>query len=178
MMNILGVKEREKLINLQNELQKYLVSISKTTRVKGYNGLTILRPSENVYCGIWPDDFLFPQIVCPGIITKDELFETIVFLTHSITKLQVVPDRVEPDGLPIMQPGWYDSPHSYRMPLHLPAAWMRLISYAEEWGIEIPQKDSWARIIKKSFDDVPFSCGLAYVDPQRPYIGFGFFDPN
>ena len=157
---------------------RHLLDCAGANKVKGRGCLTILKPSATVYSGIWPDDFLFPQIVCPDVLAKDEPHDTLVFLTDSITELECVPDQVEPDGLPVMQPGWYDSPHSYRMPLHLPAAWMRLLSYAEEWGVEIPRKDRWARIITKSFDHIPFSCGLAYIDPQRPYVGFGFFDPN
>jgi len=170
--------EMETLTGLEAKLTRQLLDCAEVNKVKGHGGLTILKPSATVYSGIWPDDFLFPQIVCRDILTKDELQDTLVFLTDSITELDCVPDRVEPDGLPVMQPGWDDSPHSYRMPLHLPAAWMRLLSYAEEWGVEIPHKDRWARIITKSFDYVPFSCGLAYIDPQRPYVGFGFFDPN
>ena len=177
-MKALTGTETETLAGLEKKLMGHLLECAEVNKVKGHGGLTILKPSATVYSGIWPDDFLFPQIVCRDLLTKDELQDTLIFLTDSITDLECVPDRVELDGLPVMQPGWYDSPHSYRMPMHLPAAWMRLLSYAEEWGVEIPHKDRWARIITKSFEHVPFSCGLAYIDPQRPYVGFGFFDPN
>ena len=54
---------------------------------------------------------------------------------------------------------------------------VRLLDYAHQMGAEIPRKAEWARVVERSFDLVPFSCGLAYVDPQQPGVGFGFHDP-
>jgi hypothetical protein len=142
-------------------------------------GLRLHSPSVSAtYRGIWPDDFLYAMLVQPGLYTPEQLTGIAQFLTHSIADLECVPDRVEADGMPVMQPGGLRSPHALHMPLHLPAAWVRLLDYLEQWGAVIPRKDDWARVIQRSIERVPFACGLAYIDPQHPGVGFGFHDPE
>jgi hypothetical protein len=118
------------------------------------------------------------MLVQPGLYKKEELTDIAHFLTDSIVDLPCFPDRLEADGMPVMQPGSLGSPHAQHMPLHLPAAWIRLIDQLEKWGAVIPRKDDWARIFQRSMDMVPFSCGLAYIDPQHPGVDFGFHDPE
>ena len=62
------------------------------------------------------------------------------------------------------------------MPAYLPASWTRLIYYLEQWGVNIPRKDAWARVIKRSFENVSYANGLVYIDPQKPYVGYGYHD--
>ena len=128
------------------------------------------------YRGIWPDDFLYPMLVQPNLYKKKPLSDIAAFLTKSIVDLPCFPDRIEADGMPVMQPGALSSPHGQHMPLHLPAAWIRLIDYLEKWGAVIPRKAEWAAIFQRSLEMVPYSCGLAYVDPQRPGVDFGYHD--
>jgi hypothetical protein len=52
------------------------------------------------------------------------------------------------------------------------------MDHLEQWGAVIPRKDDWANIFQRSMAIVPFSCGLAYVDPQHPGVDFGFHDPE
>ena len=137
---------------------------------------TTLNPSEGLYYGFWPDDFLFPLITCPELLSKDEMQNVINFVTESIIGLEHVPDRIETDGMPVLSPGWYDSPLSYRMPSHMPAAWIRLVDYFESAGIIIPKKKAWANLIKRSIDKISFSCGLVYMTPQNPYVGYAYHD--
>jgi hypothetical protein len=133
---------------------------------------------SETYRGIWPDDFLYPLLVQPGLYDQEKLNQIAIFLTNSIVDLECVPDRVEADGMPIMQPGGLSRPHAHVMPVHLPAAWVRLIDNLEKMGATIPRKDDWAGVFKRSIDSISFSCGLAYVDPQSPRVGFGFHDPE
>lgn len=158
------------------QLKRYLIECAKRAKAELQEGITIIASSEGHYYGIWPDDFLFPHIVCSELVDKRKLTRIMEFFTESVVDLEQVPDRVEPNGLPIMVPGWYDSPIGDRMPAHLPSAWVRLLSYFEEWGIQIPQKERWAKVIRKSYERLSFSCGLVYIDPQRPYVGFGYQD--
>jgi hypothetical protein len=78
--------------------------------------------------------------------------------------------------MPILSPGMYDSPHTNRMPLHLPAAWVRLLDYCHLRGVEIPRKQEWSRVILRSYDQVSFACGLVYIDPQFPCVGYAYYD--
>lgn len=158
-------------------LQSHLAEqLQKSTRQLD-NGLTLWLPSVTGYVGLWPDDFLYPLIADPSLVNKQNLTRIAAFLTDSIVELRCVPDRVEPDGLPILRPGATESAGmGSKMPPHLPAAWVRLLSYFESYGVEIPRKDAWARVIKRSVDQVAFSCGLVYIDPQSPSVGFGFHD--
>jgi hypothetical protein len=128
------------------------------------------------YLGVWPDDVLYPLITVPGLMTNEELSRLLEFLTDSVIGLDRLPDRVEPDGLPILAPGTYAAPHTSRMPLHVPAAWVRLLDYCELRGVAIPRKREWGRAAQRGYDLVPFSCGLVYIDPQFPCVGFGFHD--
>jgi hypothetical protein len=139
---------------------------------------TLLMPqSGGGYSGVWPDDSLYPLMALPSLANKQEMQKTIEFLSDSVLELPYVPDRIEPDGLPIMSPGQsYERPLTYRMPLHLPGAWVRLLDYYQHFGVEIPQKKAWAKLIERSVKCVPFANGLAYADPQNPPIGYGYHD--
>lgn len=159
-------------------LKEWLADCTVKSRVEYHGGLRLHTPCVNgMYKGIWPDDFLWPLMVEPSLVDPATLQGAIEFVSASVLGLPCLPDRIEPDGLPVMQPGMYDNPHAHRMPLHLPAAWLRLLDHAQAAGVRIPQKANWARLFQRSLDAVPFSCGLAYIDPQRPSVGFGFHDP-
>jgi hypothetical protein len=164
---------------LLERLRGNLAVALERSRVVFGNGLRLHSPSVSAtYRGIWPDDFLYPMLVCPGLYKKEELTAIARFLTDSIVDLPYFPDRVQADGMPVMQPGNLNSPHAQHMPLHLPSAWIRLVDHLEKWGAVIPRKDDWARIFQRSMEIVPFSCGLAYIDPQHPGVDFGFHDPE
>jgi hypothetical protein len=138
----------------------------------------IYTASLTVYGGMWPDDSLYPLMALPSLANREELQGTIRVLSDSVLELEYLPDRIEPpDGLPILSPGPPDRPPmTYRMPLHLPGTWVRLLDYYEHFGVQIPQKKAWAKLIERSVNRVPFANGLAYADPQNPPIGFGYFD--
>lgn len=157
-------------------LKGYLLECAQRAKAELPGGVMTIASSEGHYYGLWPDDFLFPHIVCPELANKEKLARILEFLTDSVVDLERVPDRVEPSGLPIMVPGWYDGPIGEKMPAHLPSAWVRLLSYFDEWGVHIPRKERWARVIRRSYEQLSFSCGLVYIDPQRPYVGFGYQD--
>lgn len=160
-------------------LQAHLQDALTRSTVTFTGDLKLHSPSISAtYRGIWPDDFLYAMLVQPHMYTPDQLTRIAQFLTDSIVDLECVPDRVEADGMPVMQPGGLSHPHAQHMPLHLPAAWVRLLVYLEQWGAVIPRKEDWARVIQRSFARVPFTCGLAYIDPQHPGVGFGFHDPE
>jgi len=143
-------------------LKGFMYKVAEQTMVKLENGGFFLRGAGRHYLDLWPDDFLFPLIVCPELADKDSLSGTATFLTDSIVDLNVVPDRIEPNGFPWMSPGI--EPLSLRMPMHLPAAWVRVLRYFESRGVKIPRKDAWARIITRSFDVIPYSMGLAQAE--------------
>ena len=174
-----GKSDREIFRRLMERLRGSLVTSLERSKIIFGDKLILHSPSVSAtYRGIWPDDFLYPMIVQPHIYKKEELTAIARFLTDSIVDLPCFPDRVEADGMPVMQPGNLNSPHAQHMPLHLPAAWIRLIDHLEKWGAVIPRKGDWARIYQRSMEIVPFSCGLAYVDPQHPGVDFGFHDPE
>jgi hypothetical protein len=171
--------EKNQFADLLETLRKHLVSSFEQSKVLFDNDLLLHSPCvSETYRGIWPDDFLYPLIMKGGLYEQEELDRIAQFLTSSIVDLQYFPDRIEADGMPVMLPGGLNHPHASKMPIHLPAAWIRLIDNLEKWGANIPRKMDWAKIFKRSIDDVSFSCGLAYVDPQQPRVGFGFHDPE
>ena len=159
-------------------LAGYMTELAAGARSQVGKGPTLLMPCvTSAYSGVWPDDSLYPLIALPSLARTDELAGVLSFLTESMLDLQYVPDRVEPDGLPILSPGHSNMPPMTDcMPLHLPAAWVRLLDYYQHFGVKIPRKDEWAQLIARSIDRVPFANGLAYADPQHPPIGFGFQD--
>jgi hypothetical protein len=159
-------------------LKARLAAGAEASRIEFGAGLRLHSPcTSTTYRGIWPDDFLWPLLVDESLEDTATLARTLEFITASVVDLPRVPDRIEPDGMPVMQPGALSAPHAECMPLHLPAAWVRLLDVLHTRGLAIPRKAAWAGVIARSFDQVPFSCGLAYVDPQRPGAGFGFHDP-
>lgn len=159
------------------KLKHWLRDNTVRSRIEYADGLRLHTPCvSGIYKGVWPDDFLFPLLVDPSLLDAQTLTKALEFVTGSVVGLSLVPDRIEPDGMPVMQPGGLGNPHGQRMPLHLPAAWVRLLDNAQAMGAPIPRKAEWARLIQRSFDAVPFACGLAYVDPQRPCVGFGYHD--
>jgi hypothetical protein len=160
-----------------NEYAGHMQKLVDLAKVK-VDGYSLMRPcSSKHYNGLWHDDFTWPMIGYPELQKGPELCDSIKWITRASIDLPVVPDRIEYDGTPIMNPGAGDSrPMSESMPLHLPSAWVRLLSYAEKAGCTIPQKQAWAQLIKRSFQQVPFAFDLVYSDPQRSIIGFGFMD--
>jgi hypothetical protein len=172
-------EEKKQFSVLLETLRKQLLDSFERSKVLFDDRLLLHSPCiSETYRGIWPDDFLYPLLVQPDLYNRETLNGIAGFLTSSIVDLDCVPDRIEADGMAVMQPGGLSRPHALQMPLHLPAAWIRLIDNLEKMGATIPRKDDWARIFKKSMDKVPFNCGLAYVDPQHPRVGFGFHDPE
>ena len=130
------------------------------------------------YLALWPDDFLYPLIVQPRLMDSGTMTKLLDFLIDTFVDLPLLPDRVEPDGMPVMNPGpAMTEPYGDGMPLHLPAAWTRLLDYLSRMGATINRKSEWAAAIARGFDDIPFSRGLVYINPQRPRVGFGFHDP-
>lgn len=129
------------------------------------------------YNGVWPDDGMWPYMALPELASTTEWNGLLHWLTEAIVDLPCVPDRVEFDGLAVMSPGNAGAaPLSLGMPLHLPSAWTRYLQYAASFGCDIPRKRDWARIIRRSFDLVPYSRDLVYSDPQTRMVGFGFHD--
>ena len=170
-------KNKEVFRAALDTLKKELADGIERSKSPYAGGLKLHNKSvDGTYRGLWPDDFLYPMMVQPKIYGANELVRLAQFLTESVVDLECVPDRLQSDGLPILQPGGLREPVAEHMPLHLPAAWVRLLAGLEFCGVAIPRKDSWASVIRRSFDRVPFSCGLAYVDPQRPYVGAGVHD--
>ena len=164
--------------SIYKQLTAYLKTVLEAATLRLDNGLTLFLPSRvGGYNGVWPDDSIYPFIADPKIAVKSELSALLKFLTPSVVEMGQLPDRIEPDGLPIFSPGPSDRPPmTDRMPLHLPGAWIRLLDYYQDMGVEIPRKREWAQAVSRSFDRVSFACGLAYSDPQHPAIGFGFMD--
>ncbi len=155
-------------------LEKYLLDLIARSRLDYGRGLKIWVSGS--YPALWPDDFLYPLMVHPSLMTPADMTRLAALLAESLVDMPALPDRVQADGLPVMQPGGLRGPHARQMPLHLPAAWVRLLDYFQATGATIERRSDWARAICRAMDLVPFSCGLAYVDPQRPAVGFGFHD--
>jgi hypothetical protein len=155
-------------------LDKYLVDVIAKSRLDYGNGLKIW--ANGNYPALWPDDFLYPLMVHPSLMTPTDMTQLAALLAASMVDMNALPDRVQSDGLPVMQPGGLRGPHAHQMPLHLPAAWVRLLDYLQAMGATIERKSDWARVVCRAIELLPFSCGLAYVDPQRPAVGFGFHD--
>lgn len=143
-----------------------------------WDGRRLLRPcSSKYYNGLWHDDFAWSLIGLPELCDEPELADVIPWVTEAMVDLPVVADRIEFDGTTVMSPGWtLQSPLSQEMPLHLPSAWVRLLSVADSAGVEIPRKDAWARLIQRSYEQVPFSFGLVFSDTQKEVVGFSFQD--
>ena len=156
-------------------LDQHLTELLGKMRPDYGNGLHIWASGN--YLALWPDDFLYPLMVRPSFMKPEELTRLSGFLADSILDLGALPDRVESSCLPVMNPGpTTGTPHGHTMPLQLPAAWTRLLDYFRMLGATLDRKDEWAAAISRGFDQVPFSCGLAYVNPQSPSVGYGFHD--
>ncbi|MBI3820408.1 MAG: hypothetical protein HY286_17085 [Planctomycetes bacterium] len=157
-----------------------LIEMQRTLLLKaradfGGGLVTYLPAASSTYIGIWPDDYIYPLIGDPASANPAELQQVAEFLTPAIVDLEYVPDRVEPGGLPILSPGGGEA-MSWRMPMHMPAAWVRLLNIFESHGVRWPRRAELARVVARSFERVPFANGLVYIDPQRPSVGFGFND--
>jgi hypothetical protein len=160
------------------KIKSWLADCTVKSRIEYNGGLKLHTPCVNgIYRGIWPDDFLWPIMVDRSLMDAETLTKALEFVTTSVLSLPCVPDRVEHTGVAVMQPGLPQGPHGTLMPLHLPAAWVRLLDYAQAWGAKIPKKAEWATLIQRSFDKLAFDSGLAYVDPKERRVGFGFHDP-
>ena len=127
-----------------DRLAGYLTELFEGAKMDIGNGVKLPMPQAGEgYSGFWPDDGLYPLIALPSLADKDELQAVIEFIGDSMLEMEYVADRIEPDGLPILSPGPSNLPPlTDRMPLHLPATWVRVLDYYEGFGMRIPQKDA------------------------------------
>jgi len=156
-------------------LKGYLKTCIEKTKIQTEKVLAF-KPSDGLYDSIWPDDFAFPTMVSPESLSKEDYQRIADFISVSCQGLVVVPDRVRFDGMPIMSPGPFGEPISYRMPAHLPSAWVRLLIHLEKQGVTLKNRDFWAKLIERSFENVDFKDGLVYINPEKPYVGFAYHD--
>jgi len=160
-----------------DKLAAYMRLLEKRTAYKT-DKMTAFAPAEGLYDAFWPDDFTFPIAGLPESLTKEAYQSIYDFLTDSILDLPCVPDRVQFDGCPIMQPGaaTIGSAHGDKIPAHLPSAWVRLLCYFRDYGVQLHDKKGWFKLIKRSYEQVSFACGLVYIDVQRPHVAFAYND--
>ncbi|MEN9360445.1 MAG: hypothetical protein RL095_1980 [Verrucomicrobiota bacterium] len=142
------------------------------------DGRHLLRPCDNpAYKGLWHDDFTWPHVGLPELMRKRQVPDALAWLGDAMLQLPVLADRVEYDGTAVLSPGGASAKAmSEDMPLHLPAAWTRLLSHAEAAGHAIPRKAEWAALVERSFAQVPHSFGLVWSNPQKRNVAFGFQD--
>lgn len=177
-MSKLTRSQLERFKRVYDQLAVYLSELVADAKRDVGDGVKLITPQAGEgYSGFWPDDGLYPLIALPTLADKEELQATLEFIGDSMLWLEYVADRIELDGLPILSPGPSNlPPMTDRMPLHLPATWVRVLDYYEGFGVRIPQKEMWAQLIERSFNRVPFANGLVYCDPQHPPIGWGYYD--
>jgi hypothetical protein len=168
-----GLEEFERIRVLMEEK---LLALYARCRVD-IGGRKLLRPCVSThYNGLWHDDFTWPHQASDRLAASPVLSDALVWLTDKVIELPVVPDRVEFDGTPVMSPGGRNQPMSESMTLHLPSAWVRLLSHCEAAGIPVPRKQRWAEIIARSFATLVFKDGLVWNDPEKRVVAFGFQD--
>ncbi len=162
---------------LRDRLRPLMAELVKAAQLR-QGGVVFTRPCvSETYRGVWPDDCMWPYVADPALAAATEWPGLLEWLTDAIVELPCVPDRVEFNGVAVMSPGGArGAPMSLRMPLHLPSAWTRYLDYARSFGVAIPRQAEWAQVIRRSFDQVPFSFGLVHSDPQTRVVGFGFHD--
>lgn len=145
---------------------------------KNFEGeIPVIQPAySDFYFGLWPDDYYFPVKTSPGLLSDETANKLFCFLTEHVASQAVFPDRIEESGHCVFQPGREDSPHGRLMPMHLPAAWARLVSYLYERTGNRANLDKWSRIFCRSFEQVRLEAGLPYLADNEFQVGFGFFD--
>ena len=172
-----GVTETRSLATMEAELTRELRRLAAETKVAFGDGLSVSQPSApGHYRGFWPDDWYFPHKALPDLVTDAEAHRLFSFLTERIESAPVLPDRVEPDGRLVFQPGPRERPHGKLMPVHLPAAWLRLVRYLFERTGDVGLKDRWRGVIERSVDALAFRDGLPFVSDTEPQVAFGFYD--
>lgn len=167
----------EFLQSCYDRLKEYMCVLEDRTKVETPK-IKLFAPAEGLYDAFWPDDFTFPVAGVPESLGTKEYQSIYDFLTESVLDLSCVPDRVQFDGCPVMQPGPAEigGAHGDRIPAHLPSAWVRLLCYFEDYGVVLHDKADWARLIRRSYEQVDFSCGLVYIDVQHPRVAFAYND--
>ena len=172
-----NIKEDIFLKSCLTKLLSYHKMIVEKT-IKKDMPFKIFSPSGDLYDAIWPDDFTFSVIANSDVMSKKDYQSLFDFLTKSCIDLPQVPDRVQFDGLPIMQPGAAEigKAHGDVMPAHLASAWVRLLSYLKDFGVDIHHKNEWYELIKRSYEKVTYTCGLVYINPQKPSVAFAYND--
>lgn len=165
------------LAAVEAELRAELKRLAAETKVAFGDGLRVSQPSApGHYRGLWPDDWYFPHKVLPELISDVEARRLFAFLTDHIERAPVLPDRIEPDGHLVFQPGAESRPHGKLMPVHLPAAWLRLVRYLHGRTGDTALKERWRGVIDRSVDKLVLRDGLPFVSDVEPQVAFGFYD--
>ena len=167
---------REELRAVARELRGDLVRIAANTKCRFGAGVRVTMPSAGSYYGLWPDDWLFPNKIAPELLSDVEAKELFRFLTDNISDLPQLPDRIEPSGHCVFQPGAEGNPHGKLMPAHLPAAWIRLVRYLHGRTGDSALKERWRGVVSRSIAQLRFEDGLPFLSTTESQVGFGFFD--
>ena len=93
---------RTELEQAYKTLNGYMKECAAASKMKYGGDIEAYTSSDGHYYSLWSDDFLFPVLVCPELLDKNTLQRIADFITDSIVDLEYLPDRIEPDGLPIM----------------------------------------------------------------------------
>ena len=165
---------QEELRAVARELRADLVRVAADTKRPFGEGVRITMPSAGTYYGLWPDDWLFPNKLVPELLSDAEAKALFRFLTDNLADLPQLPDRIEPSGHCVFQPGAENRPHGKRMPAHLPAAWLRLVRHLRDRTGDTAFVERWRGVIARSIDQLRFEDGLPSLAEDQ--VGFGFFD--
>lgn len=162
---------------LSDRLESMMEECAREDTRNFAGGIPVIQPAySDFYFGLWPDDYYFPVKICPRLLSDETAEKLFSFLTEHVAGQEVLPDRVEESGHCVFQPGLENSPHGRLMPLHLPAAWARLVTYLYERTGSVAERNAWAGIFARSFERVRFENGLPFLADDEFQVGFGFFD--
>ena len=115
-------------------------------------------------------------MVHPSLMTPADMTRLAALLAESLVDMPALPDRVQSDGLPVMQPCGLRGPHAAAdavAPAGSLGAAARLFPGD---GRNDRAQERLGRAICRAMDLVPFSCGLASTSIPKAAVGFGFHD--
>lgn len=168
--------DKEDISFLELKAEEYI----KGCVIQSNSGINLYTPDgKGNYKALWTRDFSYMVRYAGQYIPDSDLKACIEYLIQGQRADGSMPDRVQPDGIPVYAGGGIHSPLGEPNLDNGPFMVLLVEDYLKRLPSDaaIKQFETWSDALKKGLDYLPKSKnGLLYNSPEKPHSPYGFTD--
>ncbi|MFV0397428.1 MAG: hypothetical protein ACK5JU_05380, partial [Bacteroidales bacterium] len=168
--------DKEDISFLELKAEEYI----KGCVIQSNSGINLYTPDgKGNYKALWTRDFSYMVRYTGQYIPDSDLKACIEYLIQGQRADGSMPDRVQPDGIPVYAGGGIHSPLGEPNLDNGPFMVLLVEDYLKRLPSDaaIKQFETWSDALEKGLDYLPKSKnGLLYNSPEKPHSPYGFTD--